>query len=217
MILKRKFGAVIALAALLVCLSTAPVLAEARNYHMERNDYIAYLKQQIGSNVMERWRGSEIPIHNMEDIVRYLDMFEYWSAMAAEGQRHKLVEKELALLDTFKAKISAVQNEAFPRLRQAFTGVFVADSGKTNAKLHTEGARSRTIVFAGDTNFIEGDQSRFFDEELTQLLQSLRFDKALHEIANNSGSRTETLNLTSFGDNELAIFNPATGRYKQVK
>lgn len=216
MILKRKLGVILMAACLLVGLQAGAVLAAAQNYHMERNDYIAYLKKHVDSNVMERWHGDEIPIQNMEDIVRYLNVFEYWSEMAAEGQRHKLTEKELALLDAFKAKIIAAQSGAFPKLRQALANIPAAELGKAGVTLRAEGERSRTIVFAG-ANFIEGDTSSFFDENLTQLLQSLRFDKALHEIADNNGSRTETLDLTTFADDELAIYNPASGRYKPVK
>ena len=215
MTLKRKLVAALTLACLLVCLPVSVALAAAQNYHMERNDYIAYLKKHVDSDVMERWRG-DVSMQNMADILRYLDVFEYWTEMAAEGQRHKLAEKELALLDAFKAKISAAQSEAFPKLRQVLAGLPVAEFGKADVESRVEGDRYRTAVFSG-RGFMESDRSSFFDENLTRLLQSLRFDKALHEIADNNGSRTETLELTSFADDELAVYNPATGKYKQVK
>lgn len=215
MILKRKLGTALILAALLVCLPAA--LVAAQNYSMERNDYISYLKDQVDSTVMERWRGDEISMGSLEDISKYLNVFDYWSGMAAEGRRHKLTEKEQALLDAFKAKASAIQSAAFPILRQALTKIAVAELGKTEVVLHTEGARARTLVFTNNAKFIEGDTTRFFDDDLKQLLQRLRFDSARHEINDFNGSRTESLYLTSFTDDELAIFNRATGKYKQVK
>lgn len=215
MILKRKFGAALILAAVLVCLSAA--LAAAQSYPTERNDYIAYLKEHVDSTVMERWRGDQISMGNMEEIAKYLNVFDYWSGMAAEGRRHKLTEKEQSLLDAFKAKASAVQNAAFPILRQALTKIPLAELGKAGVILHTEGVRARTLVFIGDAKFIEGDTTRFFSEDLKQLLQRLRFDNARYEIADFNGSRTETLYLTSFADDALALFNHTTGKYKPVK
>lgn len=215
MILKRKLGVALILAAVLVCLSAA--WAAAQNYPTERNDYIAYLKEHVDSTVMERWRGDEVSMATLEDISKYLNVFDYWSGMAAEGRRHKLTEKEQALLDAFKAKASEIQNAAFPILRQALTKIPLAELGKADVILHAEGARARTLVFTGGTKFIEGDTVRFFSDDLKQLLQRLRFDNARHEIADFNGSRTETLSLTSFADDELAIFNHTTGKYKLVK
>lgn len=215
MMLKRKFGAALILAALLVCLPAA--LAAAQNYPTERNDYMAYLKEQVDSTAMERWRGDQIAMGGLEDIAKYLNMFDYWSGMAVEGRRHKLTEKEQALLDAFKAKAGAIQNAAFPVLRQALTKIPLAELGIADVGLHTEGARARTLVFTDGAKFIEGGTARFFNEDLKQLLQRLRFDNARHEIADFNGSRTETLSLTSFADHELALFNHTTGKYKLVK
>lgn len=215
MILKRKFGAALILAAMLVCLPAA--LAAAQSYPAERNDYIAYLQEHVDSARMDRWRGDEVSMGNMEDISKYLNVFDYWAGMAAEGRRHKLTEKEQVLLEAFKAKASAVQNAAFPILRQALTKIPVAELGKIGIILHTEGERSRTLVFTDEAKFIEGDTTRFFNEDLKQLLQRLRFDNARHEIGDFNGSRTETLSLTSFTDDDLTILNHTTGKYKLVK
>lgn len=211
MILKRKFGAALILVTALICLPAA--LAAAQTYDMERNDYIAYLKEHVDSAAMERWRGAEISMQSMEDLSKYLNVFEYWAGMAAEGRRHKLTEKEQALLDAFKAKASAVQNAAFPLLRQALTNIPV----KAGAILHTEGVRARTLVFSGEAKFIEGDSARFFDDDLKQLLQRFRFDNARYEIGDLNGNRTETLYITSFADDELVLFNRTTSKYKLVK
>lgn len=89
--------------------------------------------------------------------------------------------------------------------------------GKAGAILHAEGVRARTLVFKSNAKFVEGDNARFFDEDLKQQLHRLRFDNARYEINDFNGSRTETLSLTSFADDDLAILNHATGKYKLVK
>lgn len=203
------------LAGLLICLLTSGVWAASQNYKMERSDYIAYLKKHTQSDVMDRWRG-DVPVAGMDDIRLYLEVFDYWTYMVLEGQRHKLVDNEPAMLEAFKAKAREIQSAAFPKLRQALENVDVAEMGKSGVVVRLDGERFRNVVFVGRT-FIEGDTSRFFDDNLRQLLQFLRFDQASYEVLDGNGSRTETLDLTSFADDELAVFNVDTKKFRQVK
>lgn len=215
MLLKWKTPAMCVLAGLLVCMLVSGAAAASQNYKMERSDYIAYLKKHTQSDVMERWRG-DVPVAGMDDIRLCLEVFDYWTHMVLEGQRHKLVGNEPAMLEAFKAKAREIQSAAFPKLRQALENVDVAELGKSGVVVRLDGEKSRNVVFVGRT-FIEGDQSRFFDDNLKQLLQLLRFDQASYEVLDGNGSRTETLDLTSFGDDELAVFNTATGKFRPVK
>lgn len=213
---KFKTGLGLTLAALLILFYAVSATATARPYGMERNEYLDYLRLHVNSQLMDRWGNGEVPLNSLADINNYLAVFDYWAQMAEEAKRHKLVEKEQLLLDAFKAKASAIQAAAFPQMRRALAGINPAEINKANITLTVTGANAAEITFSG-TDFTAGAGPGFFSADLKTLLQRLRFKAASYTVSNNNGSRTETLQLESFGDGELAALNPATGAYRQVK
>ena len=213
MALKQKVVAMLLLAVLFI-FALAPASLAQRN-HMEHNDYVAYLKKHVESGVMEPWQG-ERPMASFEDIDKYLQVFDYWSQMALEGDRYKLAEKEQVLLASFKDNVSKIQNDVFPQLRKALENVDITVLGVNEVVIHTEGDRSRTAVFVSSTGN-EANPESFFDKNLVQIIQRLRFEQARHKAQDKQGSHVETLLLQSFADSDLVAINPNTNKYRVVK
>lgn len=214
MFVKHKLALILLLTVALSIICAAQAVAKPNG--LERNEYIAYLQQHVNSEVMDRWRGDEVPLASIADIEKYLAVFDYWSQMAEEAKKHKLSEKELTLLDAFKAKVSEIQQQALPKMRWVLNGMDAAVFGKDAVAISIRGDNSQEAVFSG-RKAVNGDGQSFFDDKLQTLLQRLRFSSAVYEVKNNEGSRTETLTLDNFSDGDLAIWNPTTGKYRHVK
>lgn len=137
-------------------------------------------------------------------IVSCLDNFHALAKLYEEGADIVLTREQQAERQAFKQRVSALQRQLLPAMRDKYGALAAKAAWIDDAKVRTYGAGSKTIEFTGWQFAVNRNIQRALDEALPMLRQ-MRFKSAAYR--SHDGANGAAFDLSPLDDAELAVID----------
>lgn len=177
----------------------------------KKNDYIAKLKREIDG--LEKYK-VDAYLDSKDSIMLGVALFSAWAMVAEEGEKFTLNDEEKELLKKFKSKISDVQSNALPKLRDAYGPAARKSLWEHDLSAKTFGAGFRIIEFVGSA-FAANRNIKEFQTNISNVLHRLRFKQSRYKWYKEADEYTY-YDINSHDDSKLIVWVEG-GRYREVE
>lgn len=149
-----------------------------------------------------------------ESIVLGASLFLTWAKIAEEGSSYTLNDNEKKILREFKKKVSIVQKNALPRLRDAYGPALRKVLWEYDMSARTIGSGFNTIEFVGGA-FAANRNIKQFQLNIIDTLHLLRFKQSRYKWFKEADEYTY-YSIESADDSALVVIEKY-GIFREVK
>ena len=172
-----------------------------------RAAFISFVQGSLESGFMDEWRGAH-PMKTMDEINKYLSTFNLWAYACQDAPKFALNAEETTLLNAFRKKAQDVQNQAFPKLRDAFGPILRQQAQLHNVSARTVGLKFKLVEFYGQPFSAMANINQFNARVRIALFQ-LRFEKADYKLTRNSEA-LRSIEISAFKDSDMVVWHDDT-------
>ncbi len=168
------------------------------------NNQIDYMTQVSIAHEGVRLFDIKNQITDEDSVWMALRMFDQNAALYFDHKNQNLTKAELNTIAKFKRDLSALQQKAYPHIRQVYAAVLHERLWKNNVEVKAIGAGARIISFVG-YHFADNGNIASTQEGLNEQIAHARYSGSRYQPFENAKGTQYKINVPSDGD--IVVWN----------